>query len=41
MVRSIFAPSDAEQVLEQHARVVAQLEGRFPEAAPLLADAEP
>ncbi len=41
MVRSIFAQPDAEQVHEQHARVVAQLEQRFPEAAALLAEAEP
>ena len=41
MVRSIFAQPDAESVLEQHARIVAQLEGRFPEAAALLDEAGP
>ena len=41
MVRSIFAQPDAETVLEQHARVVAQLEERFPAAAELLAEACP
>jgi transposase-like protein len=41
MVRSIFAQPDAETVREQHARVVAQLEGRFPEAAALLEEAGP
>jgi len=41
MVRSIFAQPDAETVLEQHARVVAQLEERFPDAAELLAKAAP
>jgi len=41
MVRSIFAQPDTETVLEQHARVVAQLEERFPAAAELLADAAP
>ncbi len=41
MVRSIFAQPDAETVLEQHARVVAQLEERFPAAAELLAEAAP
>jgi transposase-like protein len=41
MVRSIFAQPDAEQVHEQHRRIVAQLEGRFPEAALLLEDAGP
>jgi transposase-like protein len=41
MVRTIFAQPDAETVLEQHARVVAQLEGRFPEAAALLDAAGP
>jgi putative transposase len=41
MVRSIFAQPDAETVAEQHARVVAQLEGRFPEAAALLEEAGP
>jgi putative transposase len=41
MVRSIFAQPDAETVLEQHARVADQLEGRFPEAAALLDEAGP
>jgi transposase-like protein len=41
MVRSIFAQPDTETVLEQHARVVAQLEERFPAAAELLAAAAP
>jgi putative transposase len=41
MVRSIFAQPDADSVHEQHARIVAQLEGRFPEAATLLDEAGP
>ena len=41
MVRSIFAQPDADSVREQQARVVSQLEGRFPEAAALLDDAGP
>jgi transposase-like protein len=41
MVRSIFAQPDAETVAEQQLRVLAQLEERFPEAAALLAEAEP
>jgi transposase-like protein len=41
MVRSIFAQPDAESVDEQQARVVAQLEGRFSEAAALLDEAGP
>jgi putative transposase len=41
MVRSIFAQPDAESVHEQHARIVAQLEARFPEAAALLEEAGP
>jgi putative transposase len=41
MVRSIFAQPDAATVHEQHARVVAQLEERFPAAAELLAEAAP
>jgi putative transposase len=41
MVRSIFAQPDSETVLEQHARVVAQLEERFPAAGELLAEAAP
>jgi putative transposase len=39
MVRTIFAQPDAVTVHEQHARIVEQLEGRFPEAAELLSDA--
>jgi len=39
MVRSIFAQPDAVTVYEQHARVVDQLSGRFPEAAALLEEA--
>ncbi len=41
MVRSIFAQPDADSVREQHVRVVAQLESRFPEAAALLEEAGP
>jgi putative transposase len=41
LVRSIFAQPDAASVHEQHARVVAQLEDRFPEAAAMLAEAAP
>jgi putative transposase len=41
MVRSIFAQPDADTVLEQHLRVIAQLEDRFPEAAALLEKAAP
>jgi putative transposase len=41
MVRTIFAQPDANTVSEQHARIVAQLEGRFPEAATLLDEAGP
>ena len=41
MVRSIFAQPDAETVSEQQARVIAQLEERFPEAAAMLCEAEP
>ena len=41
LVRSIFAQPDAEQVREQHARVVAQLEERFAAAALLLEEAGP
>jgi putative transposase len=41
MVRSIFAQPDADSVREQHGRVVAQLEDRFPEAAALLDEAGP
>jgi hypothetical protein len=41
MVRSIFAQPDAASVHEQHSRIVAQLEERFPEAATLLEEAGP
>jgi putative transposase len=41
MVRTIFAQPDAATVYEQHARIVDQLQARFPEAAALLADAAP
>jgi transposase-like protein len=41
MVRTIFAQPDADSVREQHARIVAQLESRFPEAAALLDEAGP
>jgi len=41
MVRSIFAQPDAHTVSEQHLRVIAQLEERFPEAAAMLSEAEP
>ena len=41
MVRTIFAQPDAATVHEQHARIVAQLEGRFPEVAALLDEVGP
>jgi len=41
MVRTIFAQPDAATVHEQHARIVAQLETRFAEAAALLDEAGP
>ncbi len=41
MVRTIFAQPDAATVREQHARIVAQLEERFPPAAALLDEAGP
>ena len=41
MVRTIFAQPDADTVSEQHARVVSQLEERFPAASELLAEAAP
>jgi putative transposase len=41
LVRSIFAQPDADAAWAQHARVVAQLEERFPQAAELLAEAGP
>jgi transposase-like protein len=39
LVRSIFAQPDAASTLAQHARIVTQLQDRFPAAAELLADA--
>jgi putative transposase len=39
LVRSIFAQPDTDSVHEQHLRVVAQLEERFPEAAAVLEQA--
>src|SRR5215467_8585793 len=41
LVRSIFAQPDQEAAWAQHARVVVQLEERFPNAAELLAEAGP
>ncbi len=41
MVRTIFAQPDAATVHDQHARIVAQLQTRFPEAAALLEEAGP
>ena len=41
MVRTIFAQPDAATVLEQHARIVDQLQTRFPDAAALLDEAGP
>ena len=41
LVRSIFAQPDAAAVHTQHARVVAELQGRFPAAAALLEEAAP
>jgi putative transposase len=41
MVRTIYQQPSAEEVHAQHRRVVAQLEPRFPDAALLLAEAEP
>jgi len=41
MVRTIFAQPDHDTVHEQHARIVAGLEERFPQAAALLAEAAP
>lgn len=40
-VRSIFAQPDKAAVLAQHARIVDQLQGRFPDAANMLAEAGP
>ena len=39
--RSIFAQPDPGSLHEQHARMVEQLEARFPQAATMLADAGP
>jgi transposase-like protein len=39
MVRTIFAQPDAETVHEQHTRIVAQLEEKFPHASALLDEA--
>ena len=39
LVRTIFEQPDAEQVWAQHARVVEQLNSRFPDAAGMLVDA--
>ena len=39
MVRTIFAQPDAATVVEQHRRIVDQLEQRFPNAAALLEEA--
>jgi putative transposase len=41
MVRTIFAQPDALTVREQHQRIVAQLEDRFPDAAAMLDEAGP
>ncbi len=41
MVRTIFEQPDAKTVQEQHRRIVAQLEERFPDAAALLDEAGP
>ena len=41
MVRTIFAQPDAATVHDQHARIVDQLQTRFPEAAALLEEAGP
>jgi putative transposase len=41
LVRSVFEQPDAASVWDQHARVLGQLEERFPQAAALLADAAP
>ena len=40
-VRTIFQQPSAEAVHAQHARVVEQLDARFPEAAAMLAEAAP
>jgi len=41
MVRTVFAQPDAETVHDQHTRIVAQLESRFPDAAAMLDEAGP
>ena len=41
LVRSIFDQADQDQAHEQYARVLAQLEDRFPRAAELLEEAGP
>lgn len=41
LVPSMFAEPDAASVAEQHLRVVAQLEKRFPAAAVLLEESRP
>ncbi|MDB5066243.1 MAG: transposase mutator type [Chloroflexi bacterium] len=41
LVRSVFEQPDAASVWDQHARVLAQLEERFPQATAMLADAAP
>ena len=41
LVRSVFEQPDAASVWDQHARVLGQLEERFPQAAAMLADAAP
>lgn len=41
LVRSIFAQPDETSVQAQHVRVVAQLEGNFPDAAEMLSSAGP
>ena len=41
MVRTIFEQPDAKTVREQHRRIVAQLEERFPDAATMLDEAGP
>jgi putative transposase len=39
LMRSIYAQPSSEEVWAQHARVVSQLEGRFPDAGKMLTDA--
>ncbi|MCA1845686.1 MAG: IS256 family transposase [Actinobacteria bacterium] len=41
LVRSIFAQPDAASVHQQHARIVEQLQAKFPDAAQMLEDAGP